>query len=186
MAAIVTSSLVEKSRSIVPVVPSAVPNAFCILTVSVNVFASNVEATPPVGKPVQFVKVPDVGVPRIGVTRVGLVLKTRRLVPVSSETNVATCADVEDVIPVIGSPVQLVKVPLLGVPKIGVVSVGEVKVLFVSVSVPANVANVPVVGKVTLVAALEVNVIEFVAEVIRVEPVVKVKVPVPLVMVFPL
>ena len=181
MAAIVTSSLVEKSRSIVPVVPSAVPNAFCIRTVSVNVFASNVEAIPPVGKPVQFVSVPLVGVPRIGVTSVGLVLKTRRLLPVSSETNVATCADVEDVIPVIGSPVHDVKVPLLGVPRTGVV-----KVLFVSVSVPANVAKVPVVGKVTLVAALEVNVIEFVAEVIRVEPVVKVKVPVPLVMVFPL
>jgi len=44
-------------------------------------------------------------------------------------------------------------------PRIGVVSVGAVNVLFDSVSEPANVANVPVVGKVTLVAAVEVNVV---------------------------
>ena len=37
--------------------------------------------------------------------------------------------------------------------------VGLVKVLLVKVSVPANVANVPVVGKVTDVAAVAVNVV---------------------------
>ena len=47
----------------------------------------------------------------------------------------ATCADVEDVIPVIGRPVQLVRVPDAGVPSAGAVNVGLVKVLFVKVSV---------------------------------------------------
>jgi len=44
-------------------------------------------------------------------------------------------------------------------PSVGVVNVGAVKVLFVNVSAPANVANVPVVGKVTLVAAVETIVV---------------------------
>ena len=153
MAAIVTSSLVEKSRSIVPVVPSAVPSAFCILTVSVNVFASNVEATPPVGKPVQFVNTPDVGVPKIGVMRVGDVAKVKAPEPVSSEHNVAICEEVEDVIPVIGKPVQLVRVPDAGVPSAGAVNVGEVNVLLVKVSVPARVVKSPSV-KLVLYSAI--------------------------------
>jgi hypothetical protein len=41
----------------------------------------------------------------------------------------------------IGSPVQLVRVPLDGVPKIGVVSVGLVSVLFVSVCEPVSVTK---------------------------------------------
>ena len=105
-------------------------------------------ARPAKGKPVQLVNVPDVGVPRIGVTRVGLVLNTRRLVPVSSETNVATCADVEDVIPVIGRPVQLVRVPDAGVPSAGAVNTGLVKVLLVKVSVPAKLTKSPSVSEV--------------------------------------
>jgi len=54
------------------------------------------------------------------------------------------------------SAVQEVRLPDAGVPSAGVVSVGEVSVLLVSVSDPANVLNVPVVGKVTLVAAVNV------------------------------
>lgn len=44
-------------------------------------------------KPVQFVRLPDVGVPRIGVTRVGLVAKTFAPVPVSSVNAAARFAE---------------------------------------------------------------------------------------------
>ena len=53
---------------------------------------------------------------------------------------------------------QEVRLPDAGVPSAGVVSVGEVSVLLVSVSDPANVLSVPVVGNVTLVAAVSVRV----------------------------
>ena len=55
--------------------------------------------------------------------------------------------------------VILLIVVAVAAPRLGVVNVGDVNVLFVRVSVPANVANVPVVGKVTLVAADETNVV---------------------------
>ena len=45
--------------------------------------------------------------------------------------------------------------------------VGDVRVLFVNVSVPANVARVPVVGSVTLVAAVEVSVRAKLPEVVK-------------------
>lgn len=48
--------------------------------------------------------------------------------------------------------------------------VGLVNVLFVNVSEPAKVANVPVVGNVTLVAALAVRVNEYAPDVARVAP----------------
>ena len=60
----------------------------------------------------------------------------------------ATCAEVEEVIPVIGRPVQLVRVPDAGVP-----SAGAVNVLFVKVSVPAKVAKSPSV-KLVLYSAI--------------------------------
>ena len=93
----------------------------------------------------QFVKVPDVGVPNNGVTNVGLVANTLTPVPVSSVNNAAKFAldgvakNVAAPVPSpetpveIGSPVQLVSVPLDGVPSAGVVSIGEVSVLLVSV-----------------------------------------------------
>ena len=56
------------------------------------------------------------------------------------------------------STVQVLKPPLAGVPSAGVVRVGEVKVLLVSVSEPAKVAKVPVVGKVTFVTPVSVRV----------------------------
>jgi hypothetical protein len=65
-------------------------------------------------------------------------------------------------------------------------NLGAVKVLLLKVSVPASVANVPVVGRVTLVAPVEVKVMEFAPEVARVEPLAKVKVPVVVVIVNPL
>ena len=150
-----------------PVVSAVVSSEQAIIKHSV--FAE--VARPAKGKPVQLVNVPDVGVPRIGVTRVGLVLKTSRLVPVSSETNVATSADVEDVIPVIGSPVQLVKVPLLGVPRTGVVKVGEVRVLFVNVSVVSVPTSVVVaLGKEIVLSAVGSTVVSVVSKLSAVAP----------------
>ena len=57
------------------------------------------------------------------------------------------------------STVQDDKMPDAGVPSAGVVSVGDVSVLFVSVSLPASVASVPVVGSVTPVVPVTVSVV---------------------------
>ena len=62
-------------------------------------------------------------------------------------------------VPVVVEIVILFIVVAVATPSVGVVKVGAVNVLFVNVSVPANVANVPVIGKVTLVAAVETNVV---------------------------
>lgn len=90
------------------------------------------------GKPVQFVSVPLVGVPNNGVTSVGLVANTSEPVPVSSVEIVlrfvldgvanhpATPENIPETPVDIGSPVQLVNVPLDGVPSAGVTSVGLV------------------------------------------------------------
>ena len=120
--------------------------------------------------------------PNTGVTKVGLVAKTKAPVPVSSVTAAnrfaldgvakAVATPVPNPLtPVaIGNPVALVKVPDAGVPKTGAVMVGLVKVLFVKVSVPAKVAKVPVVGKVTVVAAVVVNVVAKAPEVVKSPP----------------
>ena len=117
----------------------------------------------------QLVSVPLAGVPRLGATRVGLVANTSAPEPVSSLTADARLADdgvakkvatpvPKPLMPVeTGRPVALVSVPLDGVPSAGVVRVGDVSVLLVSVSVPARVASVPVVGSVTVVSAVAVR-----------------------------
>jgi hypothetical protein len=71
------------------------------------------------GRPVQFVNVPDVGVPKMGVTNVGLVLKTLLPLPVDVVTPVPPLATGNvPVTPVDnGSPVAFVNVILVGVPK---------------------------------------------------------------------
>ena len=56
------------------------------------------------------------------------------------------------------------------------VTVGFVSVLLVSASAPANVANVPVVGKVTLVNAVAVSVKEYAPDVTKLAPSATVKV----------
>ena len=66
-----------------------------------------------------------------------------------------------------GNPDALVNIPDAGVPKFGLVKVGLVNVLLVKVSVPAKVANVPVVGSVTFVAAVEVRVVAKAPEVVK-------------------
>jgi hypothetical protein len=62
-------------------------------------------------------------------------------------------------VPVLFVMVILLMVVAVAAPRVGVVNVGAVNVLFVRVSVPANVAKVPLVGNVTLVAADETNVV---------------------------
>ena len=91
-----------------------------------------------IGRPVQLVKVPDVGVPNNGVVRVGEVANTKSPLPVSSVTAAAKLADegvakkvatlaAKPETPVeIGKPVQLVRVPEEGVPKAGVTRTGDV------------------------------------------------------------
>ena len=91
-----------------------------------------------IGRPVQFVSVPEVGVPKSGVTKVGLVAKTLAPEPVSSvkaaakfadegvARNVATPAPKPLTPVLIGKPVAFVRVPEVGVPKRGVTSVGLV------------------------------------------------------------
>jgi hypothetical protein len=90
------------------------------------------------GKPVQLVRVPEVGVPNSGVAKVGLVANTSAPLPVSSVTaaarlelegvarNVATPLPSPDTPVEIGRPVQLVRVPDVGVPIAGVTRVGDV------------------------------------------------------------
>jgi len=73
--------------------------------------------------------------------------------------------------------VALVNVTDVGVPKIGLVNV-----LFVKVSVPARVANVPVVGSVTFVKAVVVKVVAKAPEVVKLPAVDKLP---PKVIVFP-
>jgi hypothetical protein len=82
-----------------------------------------------IGRPVQFVRVPEVGVPKIGVTKLGVLAKTKAPVPVSSVTaeikfaelgvakNVATPVPRPDTPVEMGKPVQLVNVPEEGVPR---------------------------------------------------------------------
>jgi hypothetical protein len=90
-----------------------------------------------IGKPVQFVRVPDDGVPRAGVTSVGELANTSAPEPVSSDTaearlaedgvakKVATPEPNPDTPVEIGSPVAFVRVAEEGVPSAGVTSVGE-------------------------------------------------------------
>ena len=110
------------------------------------------------GRPVQFVRIPDVGVPSNGVTKVGDVANTRAPDPVSSVTaearfalegvarNVATPVP-RPLIPVLtGRPVQFVRVPLVGVPSRGVTNVGEVA----KTSAPEPVSSVTAAAKFAL------------------------------------
>jgi hypothetical protein len=123
-----------------------------------------------------------VATPKTGVTKVGLVAKTLTPVPVSSVNNAlrlvldGVAKNVAAPVPrpetpvEIGRLVQLVRVPLDGVPNTGVVKVGLVRVLLVSVSEPAKVDKVPVVGSVTPVVAVAVKVTAYAPAVIREAP----------------
>jgi hypothetical protein len=165
----------------------------------------NPETPVEIGRPVQLVNVPEDGVPRTGVVRVGLVRVL--LVNVSAPARVAKVPVVGSVTLVVAVAVRVVLnapevarvepstrvrvEPVAGAvidtlfilvavatPIVGVVRVGLVRVLFVRVSVPANVARVPVVGRVTLVVAVAVRVVLNAPAVTKVEPLTNVNVPV--------
>ena len=114
------------------------PVAFDLLISWPPLANGNTPVTPVVkGSPVQLVSVPLDGVPSTGVTSVGEVAKHKAPLPVSFVTAVARLALVgvakkvatpaaKPLTPVlIGSPVQLVNVPLDGVPNDGVTNAGE-------------------------------------------------------------
>jgi hypothetical protein len=126
---------------------------------NVATLAAKPETPVEIGRPVQLVRVPEVGVPNNGVVRVGDVANTKRPVPVSSVTadikladegvakNVATFAAKPDTPVEIGRPVQLVRVPEPGVPNTGVMKVGVLlktkrPVPLSSEMTPANCAEV--------------------------------------------
>lgn len=89
------------------------------------------------GRPVQFVKTPEVGVPNRGEVNDGVVANTKLplpVVPITADSKLALVGVAKKVATpapspltpvVIGSPVQFVRTPALGVPKAGVVNDGE-------------------------------------------------------------
>jgi hypothetical protein len=137
---VMNEGVLLNTREPLPVSSVTAAARFALLGVARNVatLAPSPETPVLMGRPVQFVNVPLLGVPSAGVTKVGDVLKTSEPEPVSSVTAAARFALVgvakkvatfapSPLTPVeIGSPVQLVRVPLVGVPKIGVTSVGLV------------------------------------------------------------
>lgn len=113
-------------------------------------------------------------------------------VPVNAATKVPVVGNVTFVVPVDVSvtefPPALVSVDPADSVRVPVpaVTVLPLMVLLLKASIPASVAKVPVAGNCTLVGAVEVNVSGNAPEVAKVDPVPKVKVPVPAVMLFPL
>ena len=141
---------VSDVKLVAPVTPKVPPTVSLPLTVELVI-----DEVPADKTPVNVNEVP-VAAPITGETKVGVLANTKAPVPVSSVTALIKFELVgvakNDTIPVpkplipvaIGKPVALVKVALDGVPIFGVVKTGLVNVLFVNVSVPLMVANVPV------------------------------------------
>ena len=77
----------DKTTEPVPVSSVIAEAKFALLGVARKVATPVPKPDTPVeiGKPVAFVKVPDVGVPKIGLTNVGVLANTSAPVPVSSE-----------------------------------------------------------------------------------------------------
>ena len=83
---VVNVGLVLNTNRPVPVSSVSADAKLALDGVAKNVatFAAKPDTPVPIGNPVQFVNVPEVGVPRIGVIKVGVLLNTNRPVPVSS------------------------------------------------------------------------------------------------------
>ena len=127
---------------------------------------ANPETPVEIGRPVQLVKVPEVGVPKIGVTNVGVLANTFAPVPVSSVKAAARLAEVNEpsevalptevtapvklalvvTLPAVkpaAVPVMFVPTKALGVPNAGVTSVG----LFANTFAPVPVSSVRAAAK---------------------------------------
>ena len=135
----------DTSPDVYILVALATPNVGVVKVGEVNVLFVNVSV------PANVANVPVVG----NVISVAAVLvKVEAKPPAIANVAFVGIVNVPS-LPVIDNPFIDVA---LATPNVGVVKVGEVNVLLVNVSVPAKVANVPAVGNVTLVAAVEVNV----------------------------
>ena len=96
---------------------------------------------------VQLVNVPAEGVPRLGVVKAGFVAKTNAPDPVSSETAVASCAEVAVNVLLAKFIVLLVSVSVVALPTKVSVEVGSVKVPVLTIELMTGVANVGDVPK---------------------------------------
>ena len=85
-AGVIKVGLVLNTNRPVPVSSVSAAARFALDGVAKKVatFAAKPDTPVAIGKPVQLVRVPEVGTPRIGVIKVGLVANTSRPVPVSS------------------------------------------------------------------------------------------------------
>ncbi len=101
----------------------------------VATFAAKPDTPVDIGKPVQFVRVPDEGVPNAGVTRVGLLAKTNAPEPVSSDITPANCEEV-----VAANTAKVLPV-VVSVPAVGSVTLVAAVVVNVNPK-PPTVANV--------------------------------------------
>jgi hypothetical protein len=99
------------------------------------------------GNPVQLVRVPELGVPRAGVTNVGDVAKTKAPEPVSSETAVASCAEVAVNVLLDKFIVLLVSVSVVALPTKVSVEVGNVSVPVLTIELITGVVKVGDVPK---------------------------------------
>jgi hypothetical protein len=109
----------------------------------VATLAARPETPVEIGKPVQFVRVPEFGVPKTGVTRVGVLANTKAPVPVSSEMIPANSEDVVAANTLSLLPV-VIKVPAVGKVTLVVAVVVSVKLLAPEVANVDPLANVKV------------------------------------------
>ena len=86
------------ANTLAPVPVSSVSAAAKLADVGVAKKVATLAAKPEtpveIGRPVQFVRVPEPGVPNTGVMKVGVLLKTNNPVPLSSDITAANWADV--------------------------------------------------------------------------------------------
>jgi hypothetical protein len=133
------------------------------------VVAIPVDVTSPVKLPVNVVAAPEmlpVMVP------VAVKLPAMLTLPFTSSLEPGVVVPMPTLPSVVSDVPTLLKARLVpeATPKVGVVIVGLVNVLFVNVSVPPNVARVPLVGSVTLVVPVEVKVVAKAPEVTKSPP----------------